>query len=156
MRGRGAVVAVVLAIGALALDPPRAAAQGPDPVLERYSIRAGADDAAGVRAVLVDPSFGRGTARSRLLFQGSTGLESPTPATLSLRVSRTVPPDTITFALLVFRVDVRGFDAAGALVYSRRLPGFTFGDSASGDWRRILILPAETQRVTVVFVGNYE
>ena len=123
-------------------------------VLEHYSIKVGADDAAGVRVVLLDPHFGRGTAQSRLVFTGPDGAATPS---LFLRVWRNVPDGQITFALLVFRVEIRGFDAGGSLVYSRRLAGFTFGDSASGEWRRTIAdLPAEIQRIVVVFVGNYE
>lgn len=124
-------------------------------VLEHYSIKVGADDAAGIRVVLLDPQFGQGgSAQSRLVFTGPDGATAPS---LFLRVWRNVPDGQITFALLVFRVEIRGFDAGGSLVYSRRLAGFTFGDSASGEWRRTIAdLPAEIQRIVVVFVGNYE
>jgi hypothetical protein len=129
-------------------------ALGQEAVLERYALRAGAAEAQGVAIVLTDPQFGNGTAQSRVVFRGP---DDAAAAKLILRVWRTVEPDEVVFALLVFRVEVRGYDAAGAVVYSRQLAGFTFGDSASGDWRRTLNdLPATTTRVTVVFYGNYE
>ena len=144
---------LVAAVAAVALAASPAVA-GADTILERYVLRAGEADSAGVRAVLTDPAFGNGTAQSRIVFQGPDGAVAPA---LSLVVWRTVGPDEVTFALLVFHVEVRGHDATGTLIYSKSLPGFIFGDSASGEWRRTFRdLPDTTIRVSVTFHGNYE
>ena len=143
----GTLLAAVLAVSTVD-------AGAADAILERYAVRLGADDGGSVRAVLADPRFGNGTAQSRLIFEGADGGTGPA---LSLRVWRTVGDGEITFALLVFRVEIRGYDAAGTAVYSRQLGGFTFGDSTSGDWRRTLSdFPDTTVRFAVVFYGNYE
>lgn len=76
---------------------------------------------------------------------------------IDIQVWRIVWPGTTVFALLVFRVEIRGVDAQGETVYSRDLDGFTFGDSSSGNWSTNLQdLPAGICRVTITFIGNYE
>ena len=133
-------------------------AHAQEPVLERYVFQVGSGDGAGTEATLHDRFFGHGTAQSRLVFTGPEALGDPEgTGSLLLRVWRRVEPGEITFALLVFRVEVRGFAADGTTVYRRNLRGFTFGDSASGQWRRLLDdLPPSLVRLAVTFIGNYE
>ena len=77
--------------------------------------------------------------------------------TLSLKVWRKVAKGEITFALLVFRIEIRGYDYTGTLIYSQDLDGFTFGDSKSGSWSEELKnLPVNIQQIKVTFFGNYE
>jgi hypothetical protein len=130
-------------------------AHGQEPVLESYLISHGGIPGArpdGLDVKLTDKYFGNGTARSRLRLKTKADFGS-----LSLNVSREVGPGEITFALLVFRVEVRGYDAAGSLIYSQDLEGFTFGDSKSGEWQKELTdIPLSIQQLKVVFIGNYE
>jgi hypothetical protein len=151
----GALLGIVLAFALIGVVPSRSDAQ--DAVLEHYSITVG-HDAVGVRAEVFDRYFGHGTAKSRLVFVGPASLEvGDDPACLSLHVWRHVPPGTIAFALLVFGIEIHGYDADGAHVYSRHVRGFTFADSASGDWHRILRpLPPGIRQIDVIFFGNYE
>lgn len=140
------------------LGPAPVQGQVQEPVLERYVLQVGSTESFGAEAVLFDRFFGHGTARSRHVFTGPPTLEDVDgTGRLVLRVWRIVDDDEITFALLVFRVEVRGFDAEGMLAYSRTLKGFTFGDSESGEWRRVLQdIPAEVIRLAVTYFGNYE
>lgn len=151
-----AVIAIVLLFVVIGVERPRPAlAQGPEPepVLETYSVAHGGDGgAAGLTAVLLDKNLGNGTAEARIVF-------SPTATgnQLALKVTRRVRRGEITFALLVFRVEIRAYDAQDAPVYSRDLDGFTFGDSSSGRWfEKLKDLPADIARLTISFVGNYE
>lgn len=139
------------------------AAAAQEPVLENYSIQLGTTTnpslSAGADVVLRDRFFGGGTARSRirLVEQSSSSTIDNRPMLLTLDVNRTVRPGEIVFALLVFRVEIRGHGSDGSLVFTRDLPGFTFGDSASGEWyERIPDLPTRLVRLTVTFTGNYE
>ena len=147
-------LAITLAVSASGVQ----VAHAQDPVLEHYVLQVGSEDSAGTEVALHDRFFGHGTARSRLLFIGPEELGNPAgTGTLVLRVWRIVEPGEITFALLVFGVQVRGFAADGTLVYERDFRGFTFGDSASGQWRRRLEdLPSTLVRLEVTFIGNYE
>lgn len=133
-------------------------AHAQEPVLEHYVLQVGAQDGDGTEVALHDRFFGHGTARSRIVFTGPEELGNPAgTGTLVLRVWRIVEPGEITFALLVFGVEVRGFSADGTTVYERDFRGFTFGDSASGQWRRKLEdLPSTLVRLEVTFTGNYE
>jgi hypothetical protein len=119
-------------------------------VAEHYSLTIGTSST-GTDLQLFDKRFGDGTARARIKVVGQG--ES---TRLSMRVSRNVSPGQIVFALLVFKVEVRGYDAAGALLFSEDFEGFTFGDSASGKWAEALTLPAEVVRIDATFFGNYE
>jgi hypothetical protein len=142
---------VVVALGCL--SPRQMLAQELEPVLESYSLaRGGTRGAAGLTAVLFDKNLGNGTATAHIVL---------TPvgdgSQLSIKVMRRVGPGEIAFALLVFRVEIRAYNAERALVYSRDLDGFTFGDSSSGRWfRRLKDLPPSTAELTITFVGNYE
>lgn len=135
--------ACLAAAGALSLD---------EPVLESYTLALGGTPET-VTAIIKDGNFGRGTAGSRVVTRvGNDGSRK-----IILEVSRTVAPDEITFALLVFSIRVRCHDAGGDPVYSRDLEGFTFGDSASGSWRAVLrAVPAGASRIRIKFFGNYE
>jgi hypothetical protein len=128
---------------------------GQEPVLESYIVSHGGTSGArsdGLDVKLTDKYFGNGTARAliRLKTKADSGI-------LSLNVSREVGPGEITFALLVFRVEVRGYDSAASLIYSQDLDGFSFGDSRSGEWQKELRdIPLNIQQLKVVFIGNYE
>lgn len=112
-----------------------------EPLLERHVLQVG-------DVKLYNRTFGGGTASLKIRL---------TTTQMTLAVWRKVPRDTIAFALLVDRVEIRGFAAEGRTVYRRDLPGFTFGDSASGNWTETLSdLPAGTASVSVAFFGNYE
>ena len=150
------VVPILLISVVMGMVTPDAAAQ--EPVLEHYVLQVGSQDGAGTEVALHDRFFGHGTARSRLLFTGPEELGNPEgTGNLVLRVRRVVEPGEITLALLVFRVEVRGFAADGTTVYERDLRGFTFGDSASGQWwRQLHELPSSLVRLEVTFFGNYE
>ena len=140
---RAAVVAL-----ALAAAPP---ALAQETVLERYSFSPG-ESADSVRLELFDRSLGNGTAKSRVRLSGSASA-----GTLALRVNRRVAPGEVVFALLVFKVEVRGYDASGATLYSRDLEGFTFGDSRPGRWSQTLAdVPSGLARIEVTYYGNYE
>ena len=156
MRQAVAVLGIVLAFALISFDPSGANAQ--EAVLEHYSITVGSDDAVGVRAEVFDRYFGRGTAKSRVVFWGPSSLEvEHDTASLSLHVWRRVAPGTVAFALLEFRIEIHGYDSDGSRVYARQVQGFTFGDSASGEWHRILrSLPARVRQIDVIFFGNYE
>ncbi|MDQ2695383.1 MAG: hypothetical protein M3Z21_08400 [Pseudomonadota bacterium] len=124
------------------------------PVLERYHIRHGGDQGGGPEfaALLADGSFGNGTAKATVVLSFYEDAGS-----LSLRVWRRVRSGEITFALLVSRGIVRGYDGDGNLVYSHDLEGFVFGDSQSGKWsQRLSDLPASIRRINITFLGNYE
>ena len=124
-------------------------------VLESYVIRHGGAPAArpdGLDVKLTDKYFGNGTASAHIRFKtkGDSGR-------LFLSVYREVNPGEVTFALLVFRVEVSGYDSNGSVIYSRNLGGFKFGDSQSGEWRDELNeLPTSIQQLNIAFVGNYE
>ncbi len=123
-------------------------------ILESYVISHGGNqdtNSSGVVASLSDEFFGNGTAQAHITFRTKRNSSN-----LLLGVSRYVPPKTITFALLVFRIEVRGYDAAGELIYSHDLKGFAFGDSSSGNWSTNLEnLQANTRQIRITFFGNY-
>jgi hypothetical protein len=115
-----------------------------EPILERHTL----EPAQNADVKLFSKFFGGGSASLRIHF---------TRAALELAVWRKVPSGTITFALLVDRVEVRGRSADGRVVYTKNLPGFVFGDSASGFWKETLTdLPASVSTLSVAFFGNYE
>ena len=123
--------------------------------LEEYSVSHGGTTEAkpsGFSAKLSDKYFGTGTAKASVHFRTKDD-----SGTLSLRVWRKVAQGEITFALLVFRIEIRGYDYTGTLIYSQDLDGFTFGDSKSGNWSKELTdLPANIQQIKITFFGNYE
>jgi hypothetical protein len=138
----------------LLLGPGAAPAFAGEAVLERYTLGHGGDlsgPSGSVSAFLHDDRFGNGTAEASVFLD--TGEDHDF---LHLRVWRQVPPGQIVFALLVFRVEVRGYDFGGKTVHSRDLADFSFGDSASGQWLRKLRVPKGIHRWEVTFVGNYE
>ncbi len=144
---------MLLALGQAVL-PATAHGQSEDPVLERYVIGHGGtlpSDGGNVNAFIHDDRFGGGTAQASMFFDAGADGDF-----LHLRVWRHVPADRIVFALLVFRVEVRGYDATGQLVHSRDLPDFSFGDSQSGNWTRKLRVPKKAQRWEISYIGNYE
>jgi hypothetical protein len=128
---------------------------GQEPTLENYVVsHAGTPGARpdGLDVKLTDKYFGNGAAKARIRLKtkGDSG-------SLSLSVYREVGPGEVTFALLVFRVEVRCYGSAGSLIYSRDLSGFRFGDSQSGEWQEELNdIPTSIQQLNVVFIGNYE
>lgn len=148
-----AVAGAQLLVAALLAAIPAAAET---PLLERYvldSLRAGR----GPAYELTDQSLGGGDAHSQLRYRRGSG-----GGTLTLRVWRRVPRGNASFALLGERIEVRGYDFEGTVVYSRdfvglQQEGFLFGDSQSGDWRRTLrSIPASVRKLEVAFFGNYE
>jgi hypothetical protein len=127
-------------------------------VLEHYVLGAG-QNSDGVAAALTDKYFGGGTARATVSFIDTDRRQNPegTSGNLLLFVTRQVRPGEITFALLCFGVQVRGFDSEGTQVFSQDLPGFTFGDSKSGRYTKVVrAIPLTTARLEVTFLGNYE
>lgn len=146
-------ITFILILGFEFLNPQPLFAQ--EPVLESYSITHGGDPEttpSGVKANLFDKFFGGGTAKARVTFNTRDNSSH-----LSLKVWRKVRSGEITFALLVFRIEVRGYDASNELIYSRDLDGFTFGDSSSGQWsQKLQNLPANIQQIRITFTGNYE
>ena len=129
-----------------------------EPILETYVLGAG-QNSDGTAVLVSDKYFGNGTARARLSFFDTSSTFDPEGATgtLALSVYRYVRPGQITFALLCSGVQVRGYDPEGNLVYSRDLPAFTFGDSASGSYYRVLRrIPNRVADLQVTFLGNYE
>lgn len=146
------LLAVVLVPALTAALPTGAEAQLVEPVLERYVLGHGGTSTNGnVNAFIEDDSFGGGTAEASTFFDSGADADY-----LYLRVWRHVPRDTIVFALLVFRVEVRGYDPGGTLVHTRNLEGFSFGDSASGSWLRKLRVPHHVARWEITYIGNYE
>ncbi|MBM4065387.1 MAG: hypothetical protein FJ266_07060 [Planctomycetes bacterium] len=123
--------------------------------LEEYSVSHGGTsetDLSGFSAKLSDKYFGNGTAKASVTFKMRDD-----SGTLSLKVWRKVAKGEITFALLVFRIEIRGYDYSDTLVYSQDLDGFTFGDSQSGNWSKHLKdLPVDIQQIKITFFGNYE
>jgi hypothetical protein len=134
-------------------------AQTPDePILERYVLGAG-QNSDGVAAAVADKFFGGGTARAAVTFFDTASRQNPddNSGSLILFVARHVRPDEITFALLCSGVEVRGFDSEGTLVFSKDLLGFTFGDSQSGRYTKVLRpIPLSVAKLKVTFRGNYE
>lgn len=133
------------------------------PVVESYSFQLGTPSSntvsTGAELHFTDRFLGNGTAQSviRLLEQSSSSTLTERPLLLMLDVKRTVKPGEIVFALLVSGVEIRGHDSSGAQIFSRDLPAFSFGDSASGKWHeRVPNLPTNLARLTVTFYGNYE
>jgi len=130
-----------------------------EPVLEAYTIGQGGSQSLsldGFDSRLSDQGFGGapsiGTAKSIIQFNTERDHSN-----LFLQVYRVVPKGTITFALIVTRVEVRAFNSQGAPIYSRDLGGFVFGDGASGNWSQSLFdLPANVAQIKVTFFGNYE
>ncbi len=123
--------------------------------LEEYSVShrgTSETDPPGFSAKLSDKYFGNGTAKAAIIFKMRDN-----SGTLSLKVWRKVARGEITFALLVFRVEIFGYDYSDTLVYSRELDGFTFGDSNSGNWsKQLKDLPVNIRQITITFFGNYE
>jgi hypothetical protein len=123
--------------------------------LEEYSVSHGGTsetNPSGFSARLFDRYFGNGTAKASVTFKtsGDSG-------TLSLKVWRKVAKGEITFALLVFRIEIRGYDYSDTLVYTQDLDGFAFGDSKSGNWsEKLENLPINIRQITITFFGNYE
>ena len=120
-------------------------------VLETYILGIG-NSPIDVKASLSDGSFGGGDAESSLNYsvKGNSGK-------LRLRVQRTVPDGNVSFALLVFGIEVRGYDADGDLILKESLEPFSFGDSASGNWSKTIRgIPAAISKLEVRFFGNYE
>ena len=144
-------LALIIGFGLLNAQPLYAQ----EPVLENYSLSHGGTPGAragGIAVRLSDEHFGGGTAKARIRLKIKEG-----SARLFLNVYRIVVPGEVTFALLVFRVEIRGYDSEGSLLYSRDLDGFTFGDSKSGEWSAALRdIPAGIGQLRVVFIGNYE
>lgn len=144
---------------AVVLSPPGAAAQISEPVvepvLEEYGLSYGGNSGGsspGVYATLFDESFGNGDAKAFLIFGSGAKASS-----LQLKVWRQLKPETTSFALLVFRVEVRGYDSEGSVVFSKDLRHFSFGDSQSGSWSKSFgRLPPSAVQIKVRFVGNYE
>jgi hypothetical protein len=131
-------------------------------VLEAYTIGQGGSAGNlvgfldGFDSRLTDQGFGAtpnpGAAKSIVQFSTKSDHSN-----LSLQVYRSLPPGTIAFALIVTNVEVRALNSQGALIYSRDLGGFVFGDSMSGNWSRSLSdLPANVALIKVTFFGNYE
>ena len=152
-RAASLCLSLVLVLGLAILDPQPLFAQDPDSVLEKYSFKLNKNSTIN----LLDESFGGGTAKASIISEpnrhGRYGTRD-----LSLHVWRQVAPDEITFALLVFRVEVRGYGPSGTLLYSWDDPdGFVFGDSASGGWiQRLESLPIKIKQLEITFIGNYE
>jgi hypothetical protein len=135
-----------------------ASAQGEQAILERYIFGVG-NDSDGTGAAIREKYFGGGDAHASLAFFDTTRRRNPDDETgaLLLNVARRVPVGSVSFALLCFGVEVRGFDDAGTLVYTKDLPSFTFGDSQSGRFTRaVRPLPLSVARLEVTFLGNYE
>lgn len=106
----------------------------------------------GIDAIITDRFFGNGTARASISYKVRED-----SGTITLRVWRNVKPGEIVFALLVFRVEVRGMNASDEVVYTQDPQGFTFGDSKPGNWKRVLTnVPPEAIKIRVTFIGNYE
>ncbi len=126
-----------------------------EPILENYSIGYGSGEETtnpGINATLFDKFFGRGTAKAFLKFTTNNN-----SGNLTLKVWRNVRKGEIAFALLVFRIEIHGYDSQTNVVYSRDLKGFTFGDSKSGNWsKKLHNLPANIQQIKISFIGNYE
>lgn len=137
-----------------------AAAELERPTLERYAFDIGQSH--GYELSFTDPRLGNGGAFFRLDLQarGSHRLD------LRLEIGRHVPPDTITFALLVSGIELRFLDATGAVVEEVVLEGdslwpggyFVIGDSADGYFqhRQSLANLARVRRVNIALFGNYE
>ena len=146
-------VSFVLIFAFECLNPQILSAQ--EPILENYSIGYGSGEEAtnsGINVTLFDKFFGGGTAKAFLEFTTKNN-----SGNLTLKVWRNVRKGEISFALLVFRIEVRGYDSQSEVVYSRDLDGFTFGDSKSGNWsKKLHNLPASIQQIKVSYVGNYE
>ncbi len=123
--------------------------------LEDYSVSHGGTsetNPSGFSAKLSDKYFGNGTAKASVTFKMRDD-----SGTLSLKVWRKVAKGEITFALLVFRIEIRGYDYSDTLVYSQDFGGFTFGDSKSGNWSEDLKnLSANIRQMKITFFGNYE
>lgn len=120
-------------------------------VLETYLLGPG-NSIDALKVTLGDDRFGGGDARASLTWTVRNGAGD-----LKLRVWRTVPAGSISFALLVFGIEVRGYNTQGDLLLKTELEPFSFGDSASGNWNKSLKnLPAEITRLEVRFFGNYE
>jgi hypothetical protein len=133
-------------------------AQNEQTILESYTFGVG-QNSDGIGSALRDKYFGGGSAHATLAFFDTTRRQNPEDETgvLLLNVARRVPSGTITFALLCFGVEVRGFDSDGTLVYTKDLPGFAFGDSQSGRFTRALRqIPLSVSSLEVTFLGNYE
>jgi len=129
-----------------------------EPILERYVLGAG-QNSDGVAAAVADKFFGGGTARAAVTFFDTARRQNPddSSGSLILFVARYVRPDEITFALLCSGVEVRGFDSGGTVVFSKDLPGFTFGDSQGGRYTKVVrSIPLSVSTLKVTFRGNYE
>jgi len=149
---------IVFAVAAVFTSAQQVSAQESEAVLEQYVFGTG-QNSSRVTATLRDKSFGGGTARASLSFLADPNESGPRAGEnrLMMTVRRNVPPDQITFALLCFRIEIRGYDVEGAEVFSKDLPGFTFGDSASGFYSKAIRgIPKTVSELQVTFVGNYE
>lgn len=144
---------LVLILGLEGFNPKEASAEQQS-ILETYAISHGGSTGISppLGAKIEDQSFGGGTAKARLRFETAQDASR-----LSLKVWRKVRAGEIAFALLVFQIDIRGYDDQGQLVYSASPEPFSFGDGASGYWSANLEdLPPNIQKIETVFYGNYE
>jgi hypothetical protein len=133
---------------------PFSHARAQEPILEKYVLGFGSDNSMASEGVVVDmhdKAFGGGNAQAHLYLKTEENADS-----LRLNVWRLAKKGETSFALLVFRIEVRGYDFLGKSVFSQDLDGFTFGDSSSGWWWKSLKIPADVQLLHVTFVGNYE
>ena len=134
-------------------------AQGGPPLLEEYLLQLG--DSGRFELTFLDPSISHGDAQFRFTLQPANAGEYH----MRLEVFRHVHPGTITFALLLERIEVAFWDDQGELVRKIVVDQtlgtnglFIIGDSANGYFQRARIVPglATARRITIRLLGNYE
>jgi hypothetical protein len=134
-------------------------AQGGPPLLEEYLWHLG--DSGRFELTFLDPNISRGGAQFRFTLQPANAGEYH----MRLEVFRHVNPGTVTFALLLERIEVAFWDGQGELVrkivVDQALGAnglFIIGDSADGYFQHARIVPglATARRITVRLLGNYE
>lgn len=155
---RPPLVALLTAV-LVALLPVSAGAQLEEPEpLEEYEFELGSSP--GARLLFEDPALGNGNAGLRLELEP----DRAGAYEVRLEVFRHVPPEIITFALLVERIELVFENERGTRLRELELTNpetgfvFTIGDSADGYFLhddRVRGLVA-LRRVKVKVFGNYE
>jgi hypothetical protein len=134
-------------------------AQGEPPLLEEYHFQLG--DSGRFELTFLDPGINRGGAQFRFTLHPA----GPGEYHMRLEVFRHVRPGTITFALLLERIEVSFSDGQGDLlrkiVVDQALGAnglFIIGDSADGYFQHARTVQglAAARRIAIRLLGNYE
>ncbi len=148
-----------LMLGVTLFFPDLTIAQLGRPTLERYEFHIGGSR--NYEVDFLDRNLGNGGASFRISLRSQAKVVE-----LVAEIARHVPPDTITFALLVNGIHFYFYNESGDLIDQIVLEGdelwpggyFVIGDSSDGYFqlRRKLRDIARTRLIVIELFGNYE